>query len=103
VSATAEAVPQYDSGQFLQIGGGTSLASPLWAALIAIADQELEHDGQQPIGIGELHKVLYRGGLSAGLDAVHGRGWNAQTGLGSPKSGIVPALVTAIERFRAAH
>ena len=71
--------------------------------MIAIADQELERDGQLPIGIGELHKVLYRGDLSAGLDAVHGRGWNAQTGVGSPKSGIVPALVTAIERFRAAH
>jgi subtilase family serine protease len=103
VSATAKAVPQYDSGQVWQIGGGTSLAAPLWAALIAIADQELERAGQLPIGIGELHRVLYRGGLSAGLDAGHGRGWNAQTGVGSPKSGIVPALVTAIERFRAAH
>jgi len=102
VSATAEAVP-YDSDQFWHIGSGTSLASPLWAALIAIANQQLAHDGQLPIGIGELHKVLYRGDLSAGLDAVHGRGWNAQTGLGSPKSGIVPALVSAIERFRAAH
>jgi subtilase family serine protease len=83
--------------------GGTSLSSPLWAALIALADQELSRVNQPAIGIDELHRVLYRGWVSAGLDGMGHRGWNARTGWGSPKAGIVDVLVRAIERYRAGH
>ena len=103
VSATAQAVPQFNSGQFWTIGGGTSLATPLWAALIALADQELAQQGQPAIGIAELHRVLYRRGLAAGLDDLGKPGWDAHTGWGSPKHGIVDVLVKAIEGYRQAH
>jgi subtilase family serine protease len=108
VSATASDVGQYEfppgtphherDGWFF--GGGTSLSSPLWAALIALADQQLALAGRKAIGIAELHAVLYRGGLSAGLDDMGHRGWSKQTGWGAPKAGIVDVLVKAIERYR---
>lgn len=108
VSATAAGVGEYEiglgkrdhhpAGWFL--GGGTSLSSPLWAALIAIADQQLGLDGQPAIGIGELHAVLYRGWVSAGLDDMGHSGWSRRTGWGAPKAGIVDVLVKAIERYR---
>jgi Subtilase family len=104
VSATATGAPTYqlgspeDTGWFVQ--RGTSLATPLWAALIALADQELASRGAEPIGIGELHAVLYRGYVAA-LDDLPPHGWDLQTGLGSPRNGIVDALARAIERYRA--
>jgi hypothetical protein len=110
VSATAENVGEYEfppgtpnerAGWFF--GGGTSLSSPLWAALIALADQQLARDGQPAIGIDELHVVLYHGGLSAGLDDLGHPGWSSRTGWGAPKAGIVDVLVRAIERYRASH
>jgi hypothetical protein len=55
------------------------------------------------MGINELHQVLYRGDLSGGLDDISPRGWDWDTGVGSPKSGIVPALAGAIERYRASR
>jgi hypothetical protein len=106
VSATARGVPTFDifppghGERGWYYGGGTSLSSPLWAALIAIADQELAEHGEAPIGINELHTVLYRGWLSAGLDNLGHRGWSARTGWGSPKHGIVDVLVGAIEKYR---
>lgn len=103
VGATAEAVPQYDAGQTWHVGGGTSLAAPLWAALIALADQKLAEDGQPAIGIGELHRMLYRGHLSAGLDDLGKRGWDVQTGWGSPRHGIVDVLTRAVEDYRRDH
>lgn len=109
VSATAAGVGEYEvppgtpdhkrAGWFF--GGGTSLSSPLWAALIALADQELASDGQPPIGIDELHRVLYRGDVSPGLDGLGHQGWSKRTGWGSPKVGIVDVLAKAIERYRA--
>jgi hypothetical protein len=107
VSATAYGVLEYEipakrhrtPGWF--VGGGTSLSSPLWAALIALADHELGRDGQAALGIDELHEVLYRGWVSGGLDDIGDRGWDTRTGWGSPKAGIVDALARAIERHRA--
>lgn len=109
VTATADGVLEYEipakrhrtPGWF--VGGGTSLSSPLWAGLIALADQELERDGQAPMGIDELHNVLYRGWVSGGLEDIGDRGWDTRTGWGSPKAGIVDALATAIERYRASR
>lgn len=107
VTATADGVLDYEippnrhrnPGWFF--GGGTSLSSPLWAALLAVADQELDRDGQPPIGIDELHGVLYRGWVSSGLDDIDKRGWDERTGWGSPKAGVVDTLTKAIERYRA--
>jgi hypothetical protein len=45
--------------------------------------------------------VLYRGDVSSGLDDIPPRGWDWDTGLGSPKSGIVLVLARAIEDYRA--
>ena len=108
VSATAAGVGEYEfppgtpnhqrAGWFY--GGGTSISSPLWAALIALADQELARDAQPAIGIDELHAVLYRGWLSPGLDDLGHKGWSEHIGWGSPKAGIVDVLVRAIERYR---
>jgi len=106
VSATADGVLEYHipanrhktPGWFF--GGGTSLSSPLWAGLIALADQELRRDGQPPIGIDELHAVLYRGWVSPGLHDLGDRGWDDRTGWGSPRTGIVDLLVKAVERYR---
>jgi subtilase family serine protease len=103
VSATAAGVRQYDPGLGWTFGGGTSLATPLWAALIAITDQKLQQDGQPPIGIDELHQVLYRGDVAGGLADIGKPGWDAQTGWGSPKAGIVDVLAKAIEHYREAH
>jgi Subtilase family len=111
VSATAAGVGEYEvppgtpdhqrAGWFF--GGGTSLSSPLWAALIALADQDLARGAQPAIGIDELHTVLYRGWLSSGLDDLGHRGWSERTGWGSPRAGIVDVLVHAIERYRQEH
>lgn len=104
VSATAAGAPtfeptKYGFGWFVE--GGTSLSSPLWAALVALADQELRAHGKQPIGVDELHQVLYRGYAAAGLDDIPPRGWDWATGWGAPRSGIVDVLTRAIERYRA--
>jgi subtilase family serine protease len=102
VSATAALVPVFVSPRYGWVPfEGTSLSTPLWAALIALADQQLQADGEQPIGIDELHQVLYHGDVNSGLDDLGPPGWDWSTGLGSPKSGIVTALAGAIERYRA--
>jgi hypothetical protein len=104
VSATAGFVPVFAPPRYGWIPfAGTSLSTPLWAALIALADQQLRGDGEQPIGIDELHHVLYSGEVGSGLDDMGPRGWDWSTGLGSPKSGIVTADVGVIERYRAQH
>ena len=89
--------------------GGTSCGSPQWAAITAIADQAAGHD------YGFINAALYRAGQNSGPyaaafhdvtsgnnDAVEfdsannevdisgfdaGTGWDAVTGLGSPKAG----------------
>lgn len=102
VSATAAGTPVFtpDEQFSWSVLRGTSVSTPLWAGLIALADQELARDGQAPIGIDELHAVLYRGWLSAGLDDLGHAGWDRRTGWGSPKAGIVDVLAKAIERYR---
>jgi subtilase family serine protease len=91
--------------------GGTSAGSPQWAALMAIADQAAGHDygfinaalykiGQSPSPYAAAFNDVTSGTNSAlefdasdnavditGYDA--GTGWDAFTGLGSPKSGGV--------------
>jgi len=106
VSATAANVPVFRptrTGFDWSYFHGTSLSAPLWAGLIALTDQALQRDGRPPVGIDELHEVLYRGSVAAGLDDIPPSGWDWATGLGSPRAGIVGALTRAIERYRRQH
>ena len=92
------------------IFGGTSSGSPQWAALGAIADQAAGHR------LGTINPILYAlaesqpyHDITTGSNGVHefdssnhpvqitgfnsGHGWDATTGLGSPKANLlVPAL-----------
>jgi len=76
-----------------EILGGTAAATPLWAGLIALIDQNLGHS------IGYFNPLLYSKlgpagnlrNLTEGNNSVHGvkgymagPGWNAVTGWGSP-------------------
>jgi kumamolisin len=78
-----------------QVIGGTSAVAPLWAALIAIINQQLG----KPVGF--VNPVLYTlksgfrditSGNNNGYSA--GRGWDACTGLGSPNGA---ALLKALQ------
>jgi subtilase family serine protease len=93
--------------------GGTSLSSPEWAGLVALADQ-INH-GQ---GLGLINPALYRlaAGASYGTDfydvtlgnnhrvaSVPGfsatTGWDPVTGLGTPDAAqLLPALVAAVNQ-----
>lgn len=93
--------------------GGTSAATPLWAGLVALADQLAGHD------LGSVDPALYRiaagplyapafhdvttgtntvvvGGVTyAGYQA--GPGWDPVTGLGSPDAAVLVPLIAANE------
>ena len=90
--------------------GGTSLACPQWAALVAIADQMAGH------GLGLINPALYKvaagsnyssdfydvktGNNGAGAPAIPGfpatTGWDPVTGLGTPNAAnLIPDLVAA--------
>jgi kumamolisin len=76
------------------VGGGTSAATPLWAALVALLAEEVGHP------LGWLNPVAYRARLKPGFRDVTrgtndvsphplgffraGPGWDATSGLGSP-------------------
>jgi hypothetical protein len=81
--------------------GGTSLATPMWASLIAIADQGRTINGLAPFASGQAQQMLYSApaadfhdvtaGSNAGFSA--GPGYDQVTGLGSPvASQLVPYL-----------
>jgi kumamolisin len=77
--------------------GGTSAVAPLWAALIAILNQQLG----KPVGF--LNTALYSKGASGLRDIISGTngafsagaGWDACTGLGSPSG---TALLAALKK-----
>ena len=76
--------------------GGTSAVAPLWAALIALINEQL---GKH---VGFLNSTLYAKGASGLRDITSGNngaynagpGWDACTGLGSPSG---QALLTALK------
>jgi len=97
-----------------QLGGGTSASAPLWAAIMAIANQVAGH----PLGF--INPALYKlatsstyardfhditvgnnstnvnGILVPGHDATPG--WDPITGLGSPNAeNLIPDLIAAIK------
>lgn len=110
-SRTGMALAGTDGGQHYILTGaaGTSAAAPLWAAVIALADQ---YAGRH---LGFVNPALYRIGRSAGYhqafnDVTRGTntvevsgqtitgyqaapGWDPVTGWGSPNAqGLVPLL-----------
>jgi kumamolisin len=82
-----------------QVIGGTSAVAPLWAALIARCNQKLGRP------LGDAHAALYPLGRSAFNDILSGNngayqagvGWDACTGLGSPRG---EALLTALAALK---
>ena len=81
--------------------GGTSLASPLWAGMIAIADQGRALDGAAPLtGDTQTLPALYSlpstdfHQITMGYNGYNaGTGYNMVTGLGSPKANLlIPQL-----------
>jgi kumamolisin len=77
--------------------GGTSAVAPLWAALIALVNQQ---SGRKA---GFLNPTLYSGGEASFYDVTSGSngsfnagpGWDPCTGLGSPEGQKVAALLGA--------
>ena len=77
-----------------QVIGGTSAVAPLWAALVALANQQLSKQ------VGFINPALYANpgalnditsGTNGGYNA--GSGWDPVTGLGSPRGlAVVQAL-----------
>src|SRR5208282_914737 len=79
--------------------GGTSAVAPLWAGLVAVANQQL---GTQ---VGFLQPVIYAAKAASAFNDITqgnnggfsaGPGWDACTGLGSPIAGkLIPLLAAA--------
>ena len=76
--------------------GGTSAVAPMWAGLVAVANQQL---GAQ---VGFIHPAIYAAKAKAAFNDIQagnngafdaGPGWDACTGLGSPMaSKLIPLL-----------
>ena len=105
VSAIGDALTGWDvvaQGRW-EVAAGTSAAAPLWAALIALADEALARRGLPAVGFAD-RALYYLGSVAAKLPArpFHevvrgdnlyyraGPGWNFAAGWGSPNaSGLV--------------
>jgi subtilase family serine protease len=85
----------YNGGTCVTTGGGTSYAAPLWASLIAMANQQAAANGDAPIGF--LNPALYAIGVGSSYhsdfhDIISGNngaysavtGYDLVTGWGSP-------------------
>jgi len=86
--------------------GGTSFAAPMWAAYMALVNQQLAADGYQPLGF--INPYLYAFGVSSSYntdfhDITSGtsgsysavKGYDLVTGWGSPNGvNLINALVT---------
>lgn len=95
-------------GQDAVVGGGTSLAAPLWAGITAVMDQYLrDHNGQL---LGDLNPLLYEVGQGArlpgfrhvpmGANAVDRSSvtYDLVTGLGTPQVANLVEDLLAIQR-----
>jgi len=85
--------------------GGTSFAAPMWAGYIALVNQQLAANGKSAIGF--LNPTIYAQNVTSSYNAnfhditsgTSGRysavpGYDLMTGWGSPKPGLISALVT---------
>ncbi len=88
--------------------GGTSFAAPMWAAYIALVNQQLASNGKPPVGF--LNPTIYAqnvtssyasdfhdvtSGTSGSYSAV--TGYDLVTGWGSPNTGLMAALTGATQ------
>jgi kumamolisin len=79
--------------------GGTSAVAPLWAGLVAVANQQLG------IHVGFIQPAIYAAKAASAFNDITvgnngafsaGPGWDACTGLGSPIAGkLIPLLAPA--------
>ena len=82
-----------------QVIGGTSAVAPLWAALVARLNQKLGD------ALGDPHVAFYQIGPRAFRDITRGNngslaagtGWDACTGLGSPRGETLLAALAALK------
>jgi kumamolisin len=101
VAGNADPVTGYTirvDGETLVIGG-TSAVAPLWAGLVAVANKQLG------TSVGFIQPAIYASAAAAGFNDITsgnngafsaGPGWDACTGLGSPKaSKLIPLLAPA--------
>jgi len=108
VSGDADPATGYSirvDGQSMVIGG-TSAVAPLWAGLVAVANQQL---GTQ---VGFIQPAIYAAKAAAAFNDITqgnngafsaGPGWDAASGLGSPiASKLIPLLAPAGVAIRAA-
>jgi subtilase family serine protease len=85
--------------------GGTSFAAPMWAAYIALVNQQLVADGKATIGF--IDPIIYPENLTSGYatdfhDITSGtsgsysaeKGYDLVTGWGSPNTGLIGYLAT---------
>jgi subtilase family serine protease len=86
------------------IYGGTSFAAPMWAAYVALANEELANNGHPTLGF--INPDLYQFGISSSYDEEFhditdgptvGRflpvvGYDLVTGWGTPNKGLIDAL-----------
>ncbi|MEV6262424.1 hypothetical protein AB0M42_16980 [Streptomyces sp. NPDC051784] len=95
------------TGTWMQVGG-TSLSSPIWAGIVAAADQLRAADGRSPLavagptgdtahaavyGLGSALRDITAGGNGyCGAECTAGPGYDTVTGLGSPNAGVDKAL-----------
>jgi len=86
--------------------GGTSIGTPQWGALFAIADSErnaaskarltLPQTDLYPLAEGDYHDIVSDTNGSCGVLCSAHTGYDLVTGLGSPKANLlIPALVAA--------
>ena len=84
-----------------QVIGGTSAVAPLWAGLFALVNAAAGRPSGQP------HQTLYANpdafrdtttgdNKSGGVGYKAGKGWDACTGLGTPRGSAVAALFAAV-------
>lgn len=106
-------VPEYNSyncGSSCTTGwaqyGGTSIGTPQWAALFAIANSERVSGGKKPLNQpqnllypdaeADYHDITSGKNGSCGAQCTAGPGYDYVTGLGSPQANLlIPALVAA--------
>ncbi len=113
VSADADpatGLPVYVSGR-QSLSGGTSLSAPIWAAILAIANQMAGHPlgfinpglyklGASPTYHQDFHDITEgnNDNLKAGVKGYSAApGWDAVTGLGTPNAEkLIPDLIAAM-------
>jgi subtilase family serine protease len=107
--AVYDSVPYKGNAGWFQVGG-TSAGTPQWAAVIAVADQLRSAAGKAPIssyslqassslysllGASSLFDIQWGSNGSCGEVCTAAAGYDAVTGLGSPRPGIDTGLASS--------